>query len=399
MTSSSARVHDLPWAPSFRLAFRFVPPIAAALLLLAVWRFHDPETGFTSLVRFGDRFAARALPAVKAVPHHVEPRSAGYDGQFYAQMATDPLLRDPALDRAVDEAPLRARRIFFVWTAWLLGLGQPRWILQAYALQNVLAWLGLAALLVRWFPPTTLRSTALWLGSAFTGGLIWSVAYALLDGPSLLLLVVGMAALEAKRGWVSALVFGIAGLGRETNLLSVTAQFDPTRRTWRALARQALQLLVVVAPFVLWFDYIYSIYRSLVFTSGGTLTRPFAYYTWKWQMALNDVAGGWTPAGLVSLLALVAITVQAAYVVARPAWRDAWWRLAIGYVALLPFLGRSLWEGSPGTAERVLVPMALAFNVLLRRCEPATLFWPLFVAGNLTVVHALVLLGAFGGTP
>ena len=56
----------------------------------------------------------------------------------------------------MDNLPYRARRILFCWTAYLLGMGQPRLILQAYALQNVLCWLLLAWLLLRWFPPTSL---------------------------------------------------------------------------------------------------------------------------------------------------------------------------------------------------------------------------------------------------
>ena len=55
----------------------------------------------------------------------------------------------------MDLAPYRARRILFSWTAFLLGLGRPAWILEAYALQNVAGWLLLAALLTRWMPLTS----------------------------------------------------------------------------------------------------------------------------------------------------------------------------------------------------------------------------------------------------
>ena len=72
-------------------------------------------------------------------------------------MALDPLLRDPATDRAMDDAPLRARRILLSWTAYVLGLGRPAWIVQAFALQNVFAWLALSVLLRRWFDLTTVR--------------------------------------------------------------------------------------------------------------------------------------------------------------------------------------------------------------------------------------------------
>ena len=61
----------------------------------------------------------------------------------------EPLLRNRAIDAALDNPPYRARRILFSWTAYLLGLGQPEWILKAFALQNILAWLALAWLLGR----------------------------------------------------------------------------------------------------------------------------------------------------------------------------------------------------------------------------------------------------------
>ena len=64
-----------------------------------------------------------------------------------------PSLRDPALKKAVDSLPYRARRILIGWSSYVMGLGRPAWILQAYALQNILSWFALAAVLLRWFPP------------------------------------------------------------------------------------------------------------------------------------------------------------------------------------------------------------------------------------------------------
>src|SRR5207237_8147822 len=82
-------------------------------------------------------------------------------------------------------APFRPRRSLFSWTAYVAGLGRPAWILEAYALQNVIAWLLLAVLLIRWMPPHTPRGLALWCACLLSHGLVWSVRFALLDGPSL----------------------------------------------------------------------------------------------------------------------------------------------------------------------------------------------------------------------
>ncbi len=103
-------------------------------------------------------------------------------------------------------------------------------------------------------------------------------------------------------------------------------------------------------------------------------------------------ANGMHAASRIGTLALVSIVVQAAYVLARADWKNRWWRLGAAYVALFPFLGRPLWEGQPGTAMRVMLPLTLAFNVLLIQCDDPWWFWSLLVAGNLTVLYSPQLL-------
>jgi hypothetical protein len=366
--------------------------IAGLVFLVSIARFYDDRYGFTSLIGFGSRFASRNVDAVKALPHHVYRRSAGYDGQFYAQMATDPLLRNPATDRAMDDMPLRARRILFAWTAYIAGVGRPWWILQAYALQNVLSWIVLSVLLLRWFEPGNRRKTALWMATLFNGGLIWSVRFALLDGPSLLLIALAVMALERGRSWIASSVLGIASLGRETNLLAASI-LAPSRWSWSAAAKSAMQVVVVMVPLVIWFDYLYSLYRDRIYTSGSTISLPFAGLAWKAGIVWTDAAArGLRAFATASALTLASVMVQSVYVLARPAWRNPWWRLAVAYVTLLPFLGWPLWDGEPGTVARVMIPLALAFNVLLRDCRESRSFWPLLIGGNLTVLYAPAML-------
>src|SRR5262245_33172166 len=213
--------------------------IAIALVLLflaAVARSYHPGTGFTALIGFPTT-APNESPALQAVPHFRSPL-VSYDGQFYAQRALDPLLRDPDVDHAMDLAPFRARRILFSWTAYALGAGRPAWILEAYALQNVVCWLVLAALLVRWFPLRGPRDLALWTACLFSHGLLWSVRFSLLDGPSLVLIVLAVIAVERGRPLLSAAITGVSGLGRETNVLAFLAQ--PWPRGARGWARGAV---------------------------------------------------------------------------------------------------------------------------------------------------------------
>jgi hypothetical protein len=374
-------------------AFAYLPHLIAIVAFIAcIGRFYDAREGFTSLIGFGSVFASRQVAAVASLPRHVYRRSSGYDGQFYAQMATDPLLKDPATDRAMDDMPLRARRILFAWTAYVAGLGRPWWIVQAYALQNVVCWIALSLLLLRWFEPGTTRMVALWTATLFSGGLLWSVRFALLDGPSLLMIAAAVAAVERNRSWLAAAVLGVASLGRETNLLAISI-LPPAKWSWSATARVAVQAVLVTAPLVIWFDYLYSLYRDQIYTSGGTISLPFSGLAWKLQMVWADAAShGIRALTRAGVMTLVSVIVQAGYVLIRLEGRSPWWRLGVAYAGLLLLLGRPLWEGELPTAMRVMIPLALAFNVLLRDCLDPRRFWSLLIAGNLTVLYAPVLL-------
>src|SRR6185503_11514967 len=128
-------------------------------------------------------------------------------------------------------------RILFSWTAYVLGLGRPAWILEAYALQNVVCWLILAFLLTRWVSPVSGRGFALWYASLFSHGLVLSVGLALLDGPSLVLTTCAVIAIERSHPLRSAAIVGVAALGRETNVLVGFAQpFPKDGRGWVRLA-------------------------------------------------------------------------------------------------------------------------------------------------------------------
>jgi hypothetical protein len=136
-----------------------VPYVAIpALLLWSVGQFYRPHVGFTELIKFGEQFSPTAHPMLQETPHAVEAGS-GYDGQFYAQLIFDPLVRSEAIVTALDSPGYRARRILFPWIAYVLGAGNPWLALQAYALLNVGCWLLMAWLLLRWLPPGTARTT------------------------------------------------------------------------------------------------------------------------------------------------------------------------------------------------------------------------------------------------
>ena len=366
--------------------------VVVAVFLVAISKFYHPGTGFTALIGFPAGHGYEA-PAMRAIPHFDYPAWASYDGQFYAQRAFDPLVRDPQVDRAMDLAPFRARRILFSWTAYLAGFGRPAWILEAYALQNVAAWLILAVLLARWMPPGTPRGLATWSACLCSHGLLWSVRFALLDGPSLVLLAAAVSLAESGRPLASAAVAGINGLGRETNILGVLAQ--PVPRSVRDWARIAAACALVVLPLLIWEDYLYSIYRSTIFAGADQLTPPgsgLAFVMGGVVRALRR-QGPFSGAGLQTCLVL-ALVVQACYLIARIDIRQPWWRIGAGYLGLMLVMNQVLWDPVTGAVTRVLLPMTVGFNVLLAR-EAGGRFWPWFILGNLHVIASFRVLPPF----
>jgi hypothetical protein len=367
--------------------WRSLALLACALLLAWVARFYHPGTGFSSLLIIPAGHDLE-LPAFRSVPHFEYPPHVAYDGYLYAQLAMDPLLRDPAIDTALDEPAYRARRILFAWTAWALGLGRPAWIMQAYALQNVLAWMLLAWVMTRWFPLQSPSNFALWTGCMFSQGLLMSVRMSLLDGPSLLLIACAVSAAERGRLWTTAAILAVAGIGRETNLLAVFAL--PVRSGWRGWLKTAVAVFLAIVPLLLWQDYVWSIYRGASVSAGAEhLVAPFVTYFEKWGSTLRAVGTmGWiSPAG-ITVPVLIALTVQATFIAWLFKWREPWWRVALGWAVLMFVIDAPVWDGYPGAVTRIVLPMKFGFNVLLARNRTQH-FWPWLVAGNLDLIASL----------
>src|SRR5262249_47973782 len=152
--------------------------------------------------------------------------------------------------------------------------------------------------------------------------------------------------------------FAAAGLARETSLLALPGALE---RPWIS-RRNLFFSIAAVAPLALWIAYV----RWRV-GPGGAGARNFAWplagFAGKWSaIAASFASEGDRRIVWTTLLATLALTAQAAYLIARPSIEDRWWRIGAAYVALFFVLGEAVWEGFPGAATRVLLPMTLAFN-------------------------------------
>jgi hypothetical protein len=262
--------------------------------------------------------------------------------------------------------------------------------LQIYAVQNIVCWFVLAGLLWRWFPALSWNNFVRWFAVLFAYGLCVSIRRALVDGPSLLLLALGVALAESGRPWRSAALLGVAGLGRETVLLGVAAlaprQSEVCRDWMRFMGQAALSGL----PLAIWVTVVWRWLGTDGNFGMGNFAWPFEGYVGRWRDAVAQLTLLATEPDLKwGLLALVALTVQLLFLGLRPRWRELWWRVGAAYAALLAMLGPAVWGGIPAAASRVLLPMTLAFNVLVPRGRG---WWMVLLLGNLSVLGSFTAL-------
>ena len=356
-------------------------------LLLAVGHY-DRGTGFTRYICFGDRFTQRQIPEIARAQPFVFRDSSGYDGQFYAQLALSPLLAEPALDTALDRPEYRARRIALPWLAWLAGLGQPAWVLQMYALANIAAWFALAILLLRRIAPENATALLAWLGCLFGAGVMMSVERALTDLPSTL--AIAVAILLAERGrtlgaWTS---FALAVLTRETSALAGVALAPGAGGGRAPWIRAGVLAALSIAPFAAWAIYVHARFGGIAGVDGENFSYPFA--------AMVSAIGAGAPSEspkeralfAPQLLAMLGLCVQflSLAVSARKNWRDRWWRAGAAFALLFAVLGPAVWTDA-AAAARAVIPMTLAFNILLPRERRWS--FVLCVLGNLPMLRSL----------
>jgi hypothetical protein len=342
----------------------------------------DRVSGFTSLLHFGEPWATRRLPVAQALPIAVKPSSTGYDGQFYAQIALSPSLRDPSLSGSLDAPAYRSRRILMPFLAHCAGFGRPWLILNTFALLNVACWFAFAWLLWREISDSS-TGYARWLACVLALGVLDSVRQSLVDLPALFLLLVAVRESRADRPRRTAVALALGNLTKETTLLASVALLS-----WpRPSPTRLLALLASAMPFALW-----AVYVALRFP-GTPITTGFGNFTWPLVGAAGQLAtsfrellsGNLDSRHLFTPLAIVGMAIQVVFLWRFRAFANPWWRIGAAYSLLLLFLGPWVWSGY-WAACRAALPLTLAFNLLL---PAGRFFWPLLILGNLTVLHGV----------
>ena len=381
--------------------------VVCALLVLfvaqAYLRAYDPAFGWTRMIVFGGAYTAQSLPRLQKQPHFAETNQYGlygYDGQFYAQLAIDPSLRDPDMARALDMPAYRARRIGLPAAAFVLGAAKPRRVLTAYALANGLFWLVLLVAFCRLLRPRTRGALLCLAAGTLCTGVVASMARSLVDLPAAALLFAGLAAgaRGGGPGWLAA-----AALTRETSLLAVAGLWDG-RAPWRDGSWKRLLGILAAAtiPLGLWLIYVNAHLGHDTAAGVGNFGPPLqamgrrfveqvqrcvaigGYPFWS-----NVLWGDWIFTHYITFetVTLLALFFQGLFLAVRPDWRSPCWRVGVCYLLLGTVLGPAVWDDT-SAAARVLLPMTICFYLQLAG-ERRGWFWPFFILGSLSWPHSL----------
>jgi hypothetical protein len=363
--------------------------LVAAFAVLA-GRFWHPHYGFTRFVQLDAADRQTAIRELREYPVFYYEGFNGYDGAAYTQIAFHPLLAAPELQTAIDNLPYRARRILGSALAWLLAGGDPARIAHTYAALNLGVWLLLAAVLWRVLPVTDARSLAAWAGVLFSAGALHAVRLALTDLLATALVTMALWLGEKGRPRTALGALAAAGLARETALAALVALWQGPWRSARAWTGNLVRTGLVALPLLAWMLYVR--WRIGAGNQGlGNLTWPVVGWVEKWGETVTDYARhpefGWLIT--TTLLATIGLTVQAAFLLRRPRWKNGWWRAGLTGVALMVMLGTAVWEGHPGAATRVLLPMTVSFAVVAVRAGAS---WRWIAAGSLPVFSGVLAL-------
>jgi len=342
------------------LALRARPALVLGVAALVGWSWvlaNVSETRFggdaRGLVSFGTQFGtADAFSGVPTVG------SSGYDGQFYAVLATDPLhLRPETLDR-LDNPTYRATRILVPLLAWLLALGRPDAALWTYMALCWLLTLGIVPVLGAWLRNE--GSSPWWAALLLVNaGIAAAVLRVTLDGAALFFLLLAFAAYRRERPLPATVAAVAAALTREVFVLGALAMalIEARNRRWR---RAALYALVPAGTLALWRLRVAAAATAVHNPSKAAsvvLGWPFGWLPEQIERlrALGQVAPAHFRSEVVGLVAL-ALALAVAFGLLRHAGRDPAALTLVGFAVIGLLLSGAVYEEIYASA-RVLIAL------------------------------------------
>lgn len=281
------------------------------------------------------------------------------DGQAFAALAQDPLLRRPEVFRAgTDEAAYRAQRPLLGWLGWALSGGQAS---RVPTVLVVLAVIGYGALGAALAASLAARGAPLW--GAFvvlvTPGAIVTLDWTGPEAATAALALLGLLLWQRERPALAAGALLAASLGRETLLIVPLAILAHDLIVLRSPVRRLLPLLVPVAGFGVWVLVLWLRLDALPTGAGnGRLGMPLAGLLQGAEQWQSDDA---VYAGLILFVAAIA---------AIAGRRDPAGWVAGCFLVASVLLGADVWKRMEDFG-RVLLPM-LSFGVVVLIAQART---------------------------
>jgi hypothetical protein len=327
------------------------------------------------LVTLGEQFAPAELRG-----HEYSP--TGYDGQFAYYLARYGLDASPYLDVPA----YRAQRVLLPFLGWLLSFGQPALLIWSLLLVNLCA----LAAGTHWLEELLMAHGAnRWvaLGFALSLGMFGAVRMTTTETLAYGLAAGALHFANRERWLAAAVIFGLAGLAKETTLLF------PAGCALYLLLRNARMSIVLTmiawAPWVIWQGVLSVTYGEIGVGSGGANTTGFELIPFMGivRPVVQAVHGSNLETGIVlaALLGLFVVTPAlwglGQVVVRMPSfarWPLVNWILATN-VAVIPFIPAST-LAEPLGIFRVIVGFQLTLIVFaaehgLTRALTGTTFW------------------------
>lgn len=315
-------------------------------------------------------------PALAGVPR---TSPWGYDGQFYATLATDPLLLKADTVRGLDNPAYRARRVLVPLLAWTLAGGRSGAALVAYQL---LCWAGgiwLVVLIAAWLGGTS--DSIWWAGLlAASGGLVTSMIRCTPDAFAVAAMITAVALYRRDRRSAALALAVVATLTRETAVLgaAVLAWEEVRRRRWGGAVAFLAAPSALLGLWQWWLVALRGLHGS---SGGGNLGPPGAGLVGK----LGPLVSGRAEFSFMELLGALAVLASLA---ACAAWlyADDGERPALSLYLL--WGGLALMLASPVYADgfafsRVLLPLP-ALALLARAGETSRWRRRLLLIGPVT---------------
>ena len=362
------------------LFFLVVLAILPAILL---FNNYSHRNGFLDLLMFGDEFKASRLKEINDINPPTKSNS-GYDGQFYAQIALDPLLIHDDTLHALDSMTYRTRRVGLPFMAFLLGIGKPLWVLHIYTLLNFVFWIILLLMLYHYLGFRYSRDFLLAVSVLWSSGTLASLSRALTDLPAVTLSILA-AFLIAKRNLAASLLSS-AALCKETAALSFFLLAWPEKKGNLKPRQFFLSCLIMMLPFAAWLLYIHLRAKSDGFFGTNNFAPPFWGLISKMTTESEQLFKGFSFTRLndilYELICPLSLVAQSFYLISKPKVHSSYWRLGVGF-AILPYLiGSSIWVDQL-TYSRVLLPLTICFNFLIHKYERNLSYALWYFIGNI----------------